>query len=108
MPLVKYFYRGPITSNFLRNFQLVGFTDVGTAWTGKWPFNRQNSLNTEIIRLDFFSATVNNFRNPFLLGYGLGARTMLFGFYVKFDYAWGFDNGEVNKPIPYLTLGYDF
>ncbi|WP_428657069.1 hypothetical protein [Runella sp.] len=108
MPLVKYFYRGPITSNFLRNFQLVGFTDIGTAWTGKWPFNRQNSLNTEIIRLDFFSATVNNFRNPFLLGYGLGARTMLFGFYVKFDYAWGLDNGEINKAIPYLTLGYDF
>lgn len=108
MPLVKYFYRGPITSNFLRNFQLVGFTDIGTAWTGKWPFNRQNSLNTEIIRLDFFSATVNNFRNPFLVGYGLGARTMLFGFYVKFDYAWGLDNGEVNKAIPYLTLGYDF
>lgn len=108
MPLVKYFYRGPITSNFLRNFQLVGFTDVGTAWTGKSPFNRQNSLNTEIIRLDFFSATVNNFRNPFLLGYGVGARTMLFGFYVKFDYAWGLDNGEINKPIPYLTLGYDF
>ncbi|MCU0340464.1 MAG: hypothetical protein MUE30_11325 [Spirosomaceae bacterium] len=108
MPLVKYFYRGPITSNFLRNFQLVGFTDIGTAWTGKWPLNRQNSLNTEIIRLDFFSATVNNFRNPFLLGYGVGARTMLFGFYVKFDYAWGLDNGEVNKPIPYLTLGYDF
>ncbi|MFN3378502.1 MAG: hypothetical protein ACK41O_03545 [Runella zeae] len=108
MPLVKYFYRGPITSNFLRNFQLVGFTDVGTAWTGKWPFNRQNSLNTEPINLDFFSAIVTNFRNPFLVGYGVGARTMLFGFYVKFDYGWGLDNGEVNKPIPYLTLGYDF
>jgi hypothetical protein len=108
MPLVKYFYRGPITSNFLRNFQLVTFTDIGTAWTGKGPFNRQNSLNTTVIRSDFWTATVNNFRNPFLLGYGVGARTMLFGFYVKFDYAWGLDNGEVNSAIPYLTLGYDF
>ena len=108
VPLIKYLYRGPITSNFLRNFQLVTFTDIGTAWTGKGPFNRQNSLNTEIIRSDFWTATVNNFRNPFLLGYGVGARTMLFGFYAKFDYAWGFDNGEVNDPISYLTLGYDF
>jgi hypothetical protein len=108
MPLIKYFYRGPITSNFLRNFQFVAFSDIGTAWTGKGPFSRQNSLNTEIIRSDFWTATVNNFRNPFLLGYGVGARTMLFGFYVKFDYAWGFDNGEVNSAIPYLTLGYDF
>jgi hypothetical protein len=108
MPLVKYFYRGPITSNFLRNFQLVGFTDVGTAWSGKGPFSRQNSINTEFVPGDFFQATVNNFRNPFLLGYGLGARTILFGFYVKFDYAWGLDNGEIKNPIPYLTLGYDF
>jgi len=89
---------------------LVGFTDVGTAWSGKGPFNRQNNLNTEIIgggNLPFL-ATVTNFKNPFLIGYGLGVRTMLFGYYVKFDYAWGLENKVVNKPIPYLTLGYDF
>jgi outer membrane protein assembly factor BamA len=110
IPLIKYIYRGPITSNFLRNFQVVGFSDVGTAWTGKGPFSQENSLNTEIIggRSDPFRATVTNFRNPYLMGYGVGARTMLFGFYVKFDYAWGMDNGVTNKAIPYLTLGYDF
>lgn len=109
LPIVKYFYRGPITSNFLRNFQAVAFTDIGTAWSGKSPiFNRQNTLNTDIVREDYFSATVSNFRNPFLFGYGLGARTLLFGYYVKFDYAWGVDNGSVGKPIAYLTLGYDF
>ncbi len=110
IPLIKYLYRGPITSNFLRNFQVVGFTDIGTAWTGKGPFSPENSLNTEIVGgpLDPFRATVTNFRSPYLFGYGVGARTMLFGFYVKFDYAWGVDNGVTNKPIPYLTLGYDF
>ncbi|WP_373511663.1 hypothetical protein [Persicitalea sp.] len=110
VPLIKYLYRGPITSNFLRNFQIVGFTDIGTAWTGKGPFSQENSLNTEIIGRgsDPFRATVTNFRNPYLMGYGLGARTMLFGFYVKFDYAWGVDNGVTNKAIPYITLGYDF
>ncbi len=110
VPLIKYLYRGPITSNFLRNFQVIGFTDIGTAWTGKGPFSPENSLNTEIIggAPDPFRATVTNFRSPYLFGYGVGARTMLFGFYVKFDYAWGVDNGVTNKPIPYLTLGYDF
>ncbi len=110
LPLVKYIYRGNITSNFLRNLQLVGFTDVGTAWSGRGPFNRQNNLNTEIVgggNLPFL-ATVTNFKNPFLIGYGVGARTMLFGYYVKFDYAWGLENKVVNKPVPYLTLGYDF
>lgn len=110
VPLIKYLYRGPITSNFLRNFQIIGFTDIGTAWTGKGPFSQENSLNTEIIGSgsDPFRATVTNFRSPYLMGYGVGARTMLFGFYVKFDYAWGVDNGVTNKAIPYITLGYDF
>lgn len=109
-PVVKYLYRGNITSNFLRNLQLVAFSDIGTAWTGKGPFSRQNSLNTETIgggTLPFY-ATVTNFKNPFLIGYGVGVRTMIFGYYVKFDYAWGLEDRVVNKPIAYLTLGYDF
>ncbi|MEO6286064.1 MAG: hypothetical protein ABIN80_12350 [Dyadobacter sp.] len=110
IPLVKYLYRGAITSSFLRNFQIVGFGDIGTAWTGKGPFSENNSLNTQIIGSedDPFRATVTNFKNPYLMGYGAGVRTTLFGFYAKFDYAWGVDNGYTNKPIPYVTLGYDF
>lgn len=110
IPLVKYLYRGPITSNFLRNLQFTGFTDIGTAWTGKGPFSQENSLNTDIIGGNGlpFRATVVNFRNPYIWGYGLGVRTVVFGIYAKFDYAWGVDNSIVKKPIPYLTLGYDF
>lgn len=110
LPLVRYLYRGNITSNFLRNLQLVAFTDIGTAWTGSGPFSQQNSLNTEIVgggNLPF-RATVTNFKNPFLIGYGAGARTVLFGYFVKFDYGWGLENRVVGKPIAYLTLGYDF
>lgn len=110
LPVIRYLHRGPVTSNFLRNFQLVAFSDIGTAWAGKGPFSRQNSLNTEVVggAGDPFQATVTNFKNPFLIGYGAGARTMLFGYYVKFDYAWGVENNVVGKPVAYLTLGYDF
>ncbi|PWJ58404.1 surface antigen-like protein [Dyadobacter jejuensis] len=110
IPLIKYLYRGSITSSFLRNFQIIGFGDIGTAWTGKGPFSENNNLNTQIIGVDGdpFRATVTDFNNPYLMGYGLGARSTLFGFYVKLDYAWGVDNGYTNKPIPYVTLGYDF
>ncbi len=109
-PIVKYFYRGPITSNFFKNFQFVGFTDVGTAWTGRGPFSRQNSLNTVPIGggTNPFKAMVTNFKNPFLAGYGLGARTLLLGYYVKFDVAWGVEDYVVTSPKYYLTLGYDF
>ncbi|MBC7569873.1 MAG: hypothetical protein H7319_09095 [Spirosoma sp.] len=110
LPLVRYLYRGNITSNFLRNLQLVAFTDIGTAWSGSGPFSQQNSLNTEIVGGGAipFRAKVTNFKNPFLIGYGAGIRTMLLGYFVKFDYGWGLEDKTVSKPIAYLTLGYDF
>ena len=109
LPLVRYFYRGPITSNFFKNLQFVGFTDVGTAWTGASPFSRQNSLNTTVRGNGTFRAQVTNFKNPFLVGYGAGARTLLFGYYFKFDVAWGVEDFVVTpRPTYYLTLGYDF
>ena len=110
LPLIRYLYRGNVTSNFLRNLQLVAFSDIGTAWTGSGPFSQQNSLNTEIVGGGTipFRAVVTNFKNPFLIGYGAGVRTMIFGYFVKFDYAWGLEDKTVGKPIAYLSLGYDF
>ncbi|QHT68012.1 hypothetical protein GXP67_15865 [Rhodocytophaga rosea] len=109
-PVIKYFYRGPITSNFFKNLQLVAFTDIGAAWTGKGPFSRQNSLNT-IVRGgngNAFEASVTNFKNPFLSGHGAGIRTLLLGYYVKFDVAWGVEDFVPSGPKYYLTFGYDF
>lgn len=111
MPLVKYLYRGPVASNFLRNLQLVAFTDIGTAWSGdSGPFTRQNSLNTEIVAPpgNSFRATVTNFKNPYLIGYGAGVRTIFLGYYTKFDVAWGMEDKTVRPPMFYVTLGYDF
>lgn len=111
LPLVRYLYRGPITSNFLRNFQLVAFTDVGTAWRGdQGPFSRQNSLNTEVVGGNGspFTATVTNFKNPYLIGYGAGVRTLFLGYFTKFDVAWGMEDRTVRPPAFYLTLGADF
>ncbi|WP_229239307.1 hypothetical protein [Emticicia agri] len=111
LPLAQYFSKGSLTSNFLRNMQFVGFSDIGTAWYGnKGPFNRQNSLNTEVIGGgdNPFRATVTNFKNPFLVGYGVGLRTTILGYFVKADYAWGLEDKEVNKPKLYISLGYDF
>jgi hypothetical protein len=110
-PLAQYVSKGSLTSNFLRNLQFVGFSDIGTAWFGKQgPFNRQNSLNTEVIGggTNSFRATVTNFKNPFLVGYGVGLRTTILGYPVKADYAWGLEDKTVNPPKLYISLGYDF
>jgi hypothetical protein len=111
MPFSQYFSKSSLTSSFLRNLQFVGFYDIGTAWMGRnGPFSRQNSLNTEVVGGgdNPFRATVTNFKNPFLMGYGVGARTTILGYFVKFDYAWGIEDKEIGKPRMYLSLGQDF
>lgn len=110
LPVAKYLYDGPIYSNFFKNLLLTTFTDVGTAWTGVGPFARKNGFNTSIIGGGSlpFQATITDFRNPFLIGYGVGARTTLLGYYIKYDLGWGWENKEVKAPISYVTLGYDF
>ena len=110
IPIVQYFARKPIYSGFFRNLQLTGFADAGTAYSGTNPFGTDNSSNTQLNFPpgNYFSATVINFRNPFLVGYGVGARTSLLGFYGKLDVAWGEENYVTSGPKFYGTLGYDF
>ena len=113
LPIIKYLYNGSVSSAFLRNFQLVTFTDVGAAWYGANPFSTNNSLNKKIISADpgnnsSFTVEVNNYRNPFLYGYGFGARTFVFGYYIKGDVAWGIKDGQQLSPRFYFTFGYDF
>jgi hypothetical protein len=109
-PPVRYFYNGPVSSNFLKNLMLVGFFDVGSAWSGVSPFVRENSVNTEIIKNEGspFQAEIKNFRNPWLSSYGTGIRTVILGYYMKFDVAWPIENYTVGKTKFYVTLGYDF
>jgi len=109
IPIVQYFANRPIYSGFFRNLQFVGFFDAGTAYSGTNPFGEDNSNNT----VNFgsgkpFSGTVTNFSNPILMGYGVGVRTTVLGFYTKFDLAWARENYVTSKPKPYFTLGHDF
>jgi len=109
-PLFRYFSNAPISSNFLRNFQLVGFYDVGSAWSGKPPFNSENSALTKEYRIvdSPFSADLAIFQNPWLAGYGFGFRTVLLGYYLKVDVARPIQDGTIGDRRFYFTLGLDF
>ena len=110
VPVAKYLTEAPVNSNFFKNLQLSAFTDVGTAWTGVSPFARKNGFNTSILGGGdlAYLATVTDFRNPFLVGYGVGIRTTILGYFVKYDLGWGLENKEIKAPISYVTIGYDF
>lgn len=107
-PIIRYFHSGPISSNFFRNLQLIGFYDIGSAWTGKSPFNKDNSISTVSDQQGQFKYEVKNFRNPWLSSYGVGARTVLLGYYLKFDLAWPVIDYDVKSPRLHITLGLDF
>ena len=109
IPIIRYMTRGPIASNFLRNLQFISFFDIGSAWTGSSPFATENSVNTEILDPGGpFKAKIQNFKNPWLSSYGFGVRTVLLGYYVKFDMAYPIEDLIQQDPKFMLTLGYDF
>jgi len=110
LPLFSYLTRGTITSNFVKNFQLVGFYDVGSAWNDAAPWEKVNDQNTEVINTSGspFVIVLNNFNNPWLQSYGAGLRTVLMNYYIKFDVARPVRNYKTEDLKFYFTLGYNF
>ncbi|GHB33970.1 hypothetical protein GCM10008106_13850 [Mongoliitalea lutea] len=110
LPLFSYLSRGNITSNFIKNFQMVAFYDVGSAWNEAAPWERNNDRNTEIIRTPGspFVITLNNFGNAWLQSYGAGLRTIFLNYYCKLDVARPVRNFETENVRFYVTLGYNF
>ena len=107
-PIFRYLINRPIKSNFLYKFQIVGFGDIGTAWTGLHPFSDENSLNRETIQQGSVIITVKNRREPVVGGFGLGVRTKFLGYFIRLDYAWGVENRKVNDGFWYISLSMDF
>lgn len=97
---------------FFKNFQIAGFVDAGFAWYGLGPNDDENLLNNINIQNPpdnpVISINARYFRDPLVMGYGLGARTTLLGYFLKFDYAWGVETRTVLDPKWYLSIGMDF
>lgn len=116
IPVFRYFSRSPISSNFLRNFQLIGFYDMGSSWTGKSPFFNDNAAITKIYdpskedppSSSPFSAEIASFQNPWLAGYGWGLRTVFLGYYLKLDIAKPIQDYQIGSTRVYVTIGLDF
>jgi hypothetical protein len=97
-----------LRSDFLENFQVVAFGDMGSAWTGSSPFAEENAFNSTVIRSGDVIIEVENNRNPIVFGFGGGLRSRLLGYFVRADWAWGIDDGIVLPSVFYLSLALDF
>lgn len=107
-PIIRFFSNRPLKSDFLNNFQTVGFVDVGTAWTGTTPYSSENSLYTRTISNGSLLITVERQLDPWVGGFGFGLRSRLLGYFLRGDLAWGVDDGRIRKPIFYVSLSLDF
>ena len=113
-PMFSYLFRRPIRSDFIKSFQVVGFFDAGTAWNGPSPWSNENILNTRVIfngeTIDDANVvvTLDSQKNPIVYSYGFGLRTRLFGYYLRFDWAWPVEDGVVLDREFMFSIGTDF
>jgi Tol biopolymer transport system component len=108
-PIFKYLLNRPIKSDFINNFQIVAFGDIGMAWYGWDPLSEENVLNKNTYYSRPVLLTIYEQKNPLVGGYGFGFRSRLLGYFVRLDFGWGVDDMKVQeKSITYISLTTDF
>ncbi len=108
IPIIKYLANRPLNSDFLNSFQIVGFADAGSAWSGLTPYDESNAYNTETVQNGPITVIIDKNRWPVVFGYGLGVRSRLFGYFFRLDWAWGVDSDVVLPRVFYFSLNLDF
>nr|WP_214447785.1 hypothetical protein [Flavihumibacter rivuli] len=105
-PVFSTLLKRPINNAFLRNFQLVQFVDLGTAWNGNYNgIERPSKTYVEgnvLVRIKAGGV------GPFVGGYGFGARSTLLGYFMRLDTGWEMNGLFRGKPIWHFALGLDF
>jgi hypothetical protein len=105
-PVFSSLFNKPINNAFLRNFQLVQFFDLGTAWNGAYDKIERPSITygTIPIAVKLKAGGIG----PFAGGYGFGARSTLLGYFLRFDAGWEMNGFFRGKPQFYFAMGLDF
>lgn len=109
LPVFTTFFSKPINNALIRNFQIIQFVDLGSAWNGKYDKIGRPSLtysdpSDPTVQVKIKAPGVG----PFLGGYGFGARSTLLGYFLKLDAGWPMNGFFKGKPIYYFSMGLDF
>ena len=107
VPFLKYLSARELKSKFLRNIQLVGFFDFGSAWHGFIPSNENSPVNQSTLSGPRVEVVLDLDKSVFAYSYGFGARINLLGYFIRADYAWGIDGGRLDPKL-HISLGTDF
>jgi Tol biopolymer transport system component len=108
-PVFTTLFNKPINNAFLRNFELIQFFDLGSAWNGAY---NKLSRPTEVYPSDGSSDLTVLIKaggiGPFAGGYGFGARSTLLGYFLRLDCGWEMNSFFHSKPILQVSMGVDF
>jgi hypothetical protein len=107
-PFIRYFAGHPLRSNFLNSLQIVGFGDIGTAWSGRDPWSGTNGYDTQVIENGPVTVTLDTNSDPIVAGFGAGARAQLMGYFIRADWAWGIQDYYILPRVFYLSFSLDF
>lgn len=110
LPIFTTLFNKPINNAFLRNFELIQFIDLGTAWAG--PL-KNISRPSSHYQTDDTSVPVDVILKaggigPFAGGYGFGVRSMLLGYFLRLDAGWQMNAFFSGKPMLEFAMGVDF
>jgi len=113
LPVFTTLFNKPINNAFLRNFQVIQFFDLGSAWNGNYGGlsrptqtiggpNDPNNPGPLAVLLKAGGI------GPFAGGYGFGARSTLLGYFLRFDAGWQMNTFFGGKPVMNVSMGVGF
>jgi hypothetical protein len=109
-PVFATMFNKPINNAFLRNFQLIQFVDLGTAWNGAYDNIERPSVvyppdaGQVPVTIKIKAGGIG----PFVGSYGFGARSTLLGYFLRLDAGWEMNNFFRGKPYMHFAMGVDF
>lgn len=105
IPIMNTISKRYVRSGFIRSVQAVLFADLGSSWNGLLP-NDKNLRLPSVVQGNQVNVYIDNNRYDFGMGYGVGLRTKLLGYFLRTDVAWNIEGQR--KPILHVSMATDF
>jgi len=109
LPIFTTLFNKPINNAFLRNFEVIQFFDLGTAWNGAYnKLSRPTEVYPTTEGANLTVLIKAGGIGPFAGGYGFGVRSTLLGYFLRLDAGWEMNSFFHSKPVIQVSMGVDF
>lgn len=108
LPVFTTLFNKPINNALLRNFQLIQFFDLGTAWNGAYNKIERPSVIYSVPGQPYSVRIKAGGIGPLVGSYGFGARSTLLGYFLRLDAGWEMNGFFRGKPMLHFAMGLDF